>query len=139
MMKRKVPGGDESEPAFEGTDELQLAHVSSVHLSASKKGEERMPIIEPSASVKLIQNLQQPNVGEKSNSGKSSQPILKDSGASTAIYSIQCGSFRILNNAEERVRFFKSLGLDAFSRRIDLPAKGVFYRSRPKEGWPYGG
>jgi hypothetical protein len=48
--------------------------------------------------------------------------------ALTVAYSIQLGSFRNPNRAAERMHLFKSLGLEAFSRRVDLPDKGVFHR-----------
>jgi cell division septation protein DedD len=46
----------------------------------------------------------------------------------TPAYSIQLGSFRNPSRAEKRVHLLSSLGLKAFSRRVDLPDKGVFHR-----------
>jgi cell division septation protein DedD len=44
------------------------------------------------------------------------------------VYTIHFESFRNPNTARKRVRSLKSLGVEAFSRRVDLPGKGTFYR-----------
>jgi peptidoglycan hydrolase-like protein with peptidoglycan-binding domain len=48
--------------------------------------------------------------------------------ASAFAYTIHLESFRDSWKAQERVRSLRSLGLDAFSSRVDLPEKGTYYR-----------
>ena len=47
---------------------------------------------------------------------------------SAVVYSIHLESYRAANNVNIRVDFFKSLGLQAFSRCVDLPEKGIWHR-----------
>lgn len=57
----------------------------------------------------------------------SSEPRIKEKGEAFA-YTIHLESFKSPKTARDRVRYFESLGLEAFSRRVDLPGKGVFHR-----------
>lgn len=43
-------------------------------------------------------------------------------------YTILLESFSNPSNAEKRVQFLQSLGLEAFAHRVALPTKGVFHR-----------
>jgi cell division septation protein DedD len=47
---------------------------------------------------------------------------------SAVVYSIHLESYRAANNVNIRVDFFKSLGLQAFSRCVVLPEKGIWHR-----------
>ena len=55
-------------------------------------------------------------------------PNVSESPTSTVVFSIHFESYRNPNLAKERVLVLKSLGLEAFSRRVDLLGKGIFHR-----------
>jgi cell division septation protein DedD len=108
---------------------------------ASKQGFQRpmikaeiptKPIMSPGLSSAAILNsrsLPAEGVKEKRDVPENVLPIRTPAPqALTVAYSIQLGSFRNPNHAERHVHLYKSLGLKAFSRRVDLPNKGVFHR-----------
>lgn len=57
----------------------------------------------------------------------SSESRIKEKAEAFA-YTIHLESFKNPKTARDRVRYFESLGLEAFSRRVDLPGKGIFHR-----------
>jgi cell division septation protein DedD len=66
--------------------------------------------------------------GEDSKKERSTPHGAVELTAETVAFTLHFDSFRSQNRARKRVQSLKSLGLDAFSRRVDLPAKGIFHR-----------
>jgi len=124
--------GDESRFEFNPTDGFHRVNESSVELAGTSALLDVASI--PSPSLILASN-PKPNDTTaqviKGGNGTSDQLMhqsVPESCPSTVVFSIHFESYRNPNLAKERVVDLKSLGLEAFSRRVDLPGKGIFHR-----------
>ncbi|RLC31450.1 MAG: hypothetical protein DRH37_03035 [Deltaproteobacteria bacterium] len=131
-IEREFLVGDESRFEHKSPDGLhlvngssaELAATSALHDVASSPAPSSISASKPKPHDSMVQVI-------KEGSGTPEQPMhprVPESLTSTVVFSIHFDSYRNPNLAKERVRLLKSLGLEAFSRRVDLPGKGIFHR-----------
>lgn len=130
-IEREFPVGDESRFEHKSADGLDLVNGSSVELAATSALHDVASTPAPS-SISTSKPKPYDSTAQviKGGSGTPEQPMHPNVSepTSTVAFSIHFESYRNPNLAKERVRFLKSLGLEAFSRRVDLPGKGIFHR-----------
>ena len=131
-IEREFPVGDESRFEHKSADGLHLVNGSSVELAATSALHDIASSPAPS-SISASKPKPYDSTAQviKGGSGTPEQPMhpnVSESPTSTVVFSIHFESYRNPNLAKERVRLLKSLGLEAFSRRVDLPGKGIFHR-----------
>jgi cell division septation protein DedD len=131
-IEREFPVGNESRFEHKSPDGLQLVNGSSVEFAVTSALHDVASTPAPS-SISTSKPKPHDSTAQviKGGSGTPEQPIhprVPEKPTSTVVFSIHFESYRNPNLAKERVRLLKSLGLEAFSRRVDLPGKGIFHR-----------
>ena len=131
-IEREFPIEDESRFELKGPDGLQLVNGSSVEFAATSALHDVASTPAPS-SILASKPKSHDSTAQviKGGSGTPEQPMhpnVSESPTSTVVFSIHFESYRNPNSAKKRVRLLKSFGLEAFSRRVDLPGKGIFHR-----------
>ncbi len=131
-IELELPVGDESRFEHKSPDGLHLVNGSSVELAATCALHDVVSSTAPS-SISASKPKPRDSTAQvtKIGSGIPEQPMhprVPESPTSTVVFSIHFESYRNPGLAKERVRLLKSLGLEAFSRRVDLPGKGIFDR-----------
>jgi cell division septation protein DedD len=131
-IEREFPVGDESRFEHKSPDGLHLVNGSSVEFAVTSALHDVASSTAPS-SISALKPKPRDSTAQvtKIGSGIPEQPMhpsVPESPTSTVVFSIHFESYSNPNLAKERVRLLKSLGLEAFSRRVDLPGKGIFNR-----------
>ena len=131
-IQQEFPVGDESRFEHKSPVGLHLVNGSSIELAATSALHDFALTPAPS-SISASKPKPRDSTEQviKGGSGTPEQPMhpsVPESPTSTVVFSIHFESYRNPNLAKERVRFLKSLGLEAFSHRVDLPGKGIFDR-----------
>lgn len=131
-IQQEFPVRDETRFELKGPDGIHLVNDSSVELAAISALHD-VPSIPAPSSISASKPKPHDSTAQviKGGSGTPERPMhqsVPESRISTVSFSIHFESYRNPNLAKERVLVLKSLGLEAFSRRVDLLGKGIFHR-----------
>jgi len=131
-IQQESPDRNEPESDPKNPDMVQSKNGSSVELATTtaRKNTTSIPAISPISTPN--QDTIEPPVKSIKGGGETPEQSMHSrvivARPSAVVYSIHLESYRTADNVNIRVDFFKSFGLQAFSRCVDLPGKGIWHR-----------